>query len=96
PQGWGYCFNVDPAIRAWDPTDNSAVASSDGDSGGPIYSYDNNFDLRARGMIEGAEGSTVTCQSNPTGYGSRNCYHKAIFVGMGNINGTLNIAPNHK
>lgn len=91
----GGCFYLDPGIKAWDPNNNNAVATSDGDSGGPVYSYDNNFNLRARGMMEGAQGSTVTCLSNPTGYGSRNCYHIALFSGMDNINADLSVAPNH-
>lgn len=95
PADWGYCFYLYPAITAWNPNNSNAVATSDGDSGGPVYTYDANGNMRARGMVEGAQGSTVTCISNPTGYGSRGCYHKAIFVGMGNIDADLNIAPNH-
>lgn len=96
PSGWGYCFYSD-VNTAWNPNGSSFVGNMDGDSGGPVYWKDSSGNIVARGMIEGTDGTTVSCSSIsiPPGVSPpANCYHVLWFQGMDNIDGGFDVTPN--
>jgi hypothetical protein len=93
--GWG-TYNVKEVAIASNPNNASAVASGEGDSGGPVYSYSGSNTL-ARGMID-AHSDNKTCTSNPPGTISpppaRTCGHVVYFVQLGSIDNQWGVTPN--
>jgi hypothetical protein len=90
------CFYVQDVADAWNPNNSSAVGVGDGDSGGPVYSYNGSGNALARGMIDsGGSGTEVSCTSNPPGMSGRVCSHVLYFVEEGYINSHWSVTPIH-
>ncbi|MFD7985395.1 trypsin-like serine protease [Kitasatospora indigofera] len=81
--------NVVQALR----TDSYAIASAQGDSGGPVVaspdsSYGN--DMQARGLISGSYGEVVVCPTWGVGTaGQTTCFSGVSYIGMSAIVNTL-------
>jgi hypothetical protein len=89
-EGWGtFCVNHEAKANS---STSGAVANGAGDSGGPVYSYSGS-NLLVRGMIDAGSGG-VSCNSNPTGWAGRACYHTLYFVEMYWIDNNWGVAPN--
>jgi hypothetical protein len=89
------CEAVYPAGSAANNNNSHLVSSGAGDSGGPVYYVDPNGVYTARGMIDGGEGGTVSCNQGITGYTRWSCYHTTWFIQMGAINSKWGVSPNH-
>lgn len=61
---------------------NNAISIAQGDSGGPVYAYNADGRVRAKGIISGFyPGTEVTCPSMATGPGPL-CSYQVIYVGI--------------
>lgn len=94
-EGWG-TFCVNHLNIAFNPNNSNAVASGEGDSGGPVYSYSGS-NLQVRGMIDAGTDSK-TCTTTPPGTTSpppaRGCSHNLWFMGWSYIANQWGVAPN--
>ena len=64
---------------------HTAVAIAQGDSGGPVYAYNADGRVRAKGIISGFyTGTEVTCPSLANGPGP-DCSYQVIYVGINSL-----------